>query len=154
MVRIDSLNVRPLNFDFLWRCSIFLAILFLCIGCGGTQIKKDRWIPLTSGTPVQGTQRSVDGVVTYEYTYQRSDSDGRGQLDISGTVTPAAKLESLDVYINFLDTEGKIIDLKSIYNSGTGRGTPKRTFTYTFDTPPGTQSIAFTISGRAQRDLF
>ena len=130
------------------------ALLTVLIACSGTQIQQDRRIPLNTGTPVQGSQQSVDGRVEFEYVYTQQDTDGSGRIELRGEVIPAAKLESLDVYVNFLDAKGKRIDVKSIYSSGTGRGTPKRSFSQTFDTPPGTRSIAFSFSGREQRDLF
>jgi hypothetical protein len=130
------------------------VLLAAFVACSGTQIAKDRWIPLTAGAPVQGSQRSVDGSVEYVYVFNPGGTEKSGRIDIRGKVIPAAKLESLDVYVNFLDGRGKRLDVKSIYSSGTGRGTPKRSFSQTFDIPQGARSIAFSFSGRQQRDLF
>ena len=142
------------NIYLLGPCLLLTATLLLIVACGGTQINKDNWISLKNGAPVQGTQSSVDGVVEYEVVFKRPESGGPGTIDINGKVIPARGLDSLDVNINFLDASGKRIDVKSIYSSGAGRGTPQRTFAYTFKIPAGTESIAFSFSGREPIDRF
>ena len=153
MNHTDAINGLSANIK-LGRCVLFTATLLSMIACGGSQIKKDKWIPLNAGAPVQGTEKSVDGTVEFEYMYKPADTDGSGTLDISGKVIPRRGLDALDVYVNFLDAKGKQIGVKSIYSSGTGRGVPKRSYAFTVDLPAGTQAIAFSIIGREPPDRF
>jgi hypothetical protein len=130
----------------------FLSGLLLVLSCGGVTIREDQRIQLQAGQSYQGTQNSVDYRLEYQYVFKQANPGGPGSIEISGKVNPKRRLDSLDIYLNFLDAEGKRLGSKNVFGVGAGMGAGKGSFSKTFETPPGTVSIAFTYTSREKID--
>ena len=122
-------------------CIVFLSILV--IACQGIQ----RFEPkdpnsLLQGGPHTGTWESIDVFLEYQYVNQA----GIIKLNIQGK---AKRLyEQLQIWVSFCEAGGKILETKSIYNSGyrsgLSRGKPhKGTIEKTFEMPLETNHLAF-----------
>lgn len=129
---------------------LFLSLLL--ITCQGLQTiaPKDR-IDLLQGGPHAGSWESNDVFLEYEYVRQ----SGRIKLGIS--VKAKLKFDQLSVWVSFLDTEGKILETKSVYNSGYRLGLSlkrrnKTSVEKTFEMPLGTNQLAFRSSSQPYMD--
>jgi len=133
--------------------ALILPLIFF-ISCGGVTIREDQRIQLQAGQSYQGTQNTVDYRLEYQYVFKQASAGGPGSIEISGKVNPKRRLDSLDIYLNFLDAEGQRLGSKNVFGGGAGRGAGKGSFSNTFETPPGTVSIAFTYTSREKFDNF
>ena len=121
-------------------CILFLSILL--IACQGLQrIAPEDRIALLQGGPHAGSMDSNDVFLEYQYIRQ----PGKIKLDIG--VKAKRKYDQLSVWVLFLDTEGKILETKSIYDSGYRlRSSKKKHYTSrvekTFDLPMKTNHLA------------
>ena len=128
-----------------FKCGfVFLSILL--IACQGLQYvaPKDR-IALLQGGPHAGTWESKDVFLEYQYVKQ----SGTIKLDIS--LRAKSKFDQLSVWISFLDTEGKILETKGVYNSGyrlesSAERQYKTRVEKTFEVPMETNHVAFRSS--------
>lgn len=118
------------------------------IGCSGTTIRKDQWVSLPADTPYQSMVKNTDYAMEYQLVRQPADDSGTGKLVLKGKLVPRRGLDSLSIWINFLDVEGKIIGSKTLYSPGAGRGAARTSLEKTFEIPPGTVSVAFTHNAR------
>ena len=122
-------------------CLLFLSILL--IACQGLQraAPKDR-IALLQGGPLAGSWESIDVFLEYQYVRQ----PGIIKLSIRGNAKQ--KYDQLSIWVLFLDTEGNILETKSVFNSGYRQG-PSRKRRYigsiekTFEMPKQTNHLAF-----------
>ena len=122
-------------------CLLFLSILL--IACQGLQrvAPKDR-IALLQGGPHAGSWESIDVFLEYQYVRQ----PGIIKLSIRGNAKQ--KYDQLSIWVLFLDTEGNILETKSVFNSGYRQG-PSRKRRYigsiekTFEMPKQTNHLAF-----------
>jgi hypothetical protein len=122
-------------------CILFLSILL--IACQGFQRvePKDR-TSLLQGGPHAGTWESIDVFLEYQYVNQ----PGIIKLNIQGK---AKRLyDQLKIWLLFCDTEGKILETKSVYNSvHLTKPPPERSrkvsIEKTFEMPFETSHLAF-----------
>ncbi len=127
---------------------VIVAGLAVLTGCSGIQIEKDQQILLAADQPITGTKKTTDYSLEYQIVFQQKGSDGSGTIQFNGKLNPRRGLDSLTIWINFLDADGKIIGSKPIYAPGAGRGAAKSTLEDTFELPAGTVAVAFTHIGR------
>ena len=127
---------------------IIITGLVVLMGCSGIQIEKNQQIPLAADQPVTGTKKTTDYSLEYQIVFQPKGSDSAGTIRFNGKLNPNRGLDSLTIWINFLDVDGKIIGSKPIYAPGAGRGAAKSTLEDTFELPAGTVAVAFTHIGR------
>jgi hypothetical protein len=121
---------------------LWVAFQFSCVGPGQITVAPERRIPLVKDTPQQGTWESNDVALQYQYVEQ----NGAIQLSVSGNAKRG--YDQLNVWVLFVDAEGKILETKSIYSSGyrseRSYGKPQKgTIEKTLEIPPGTTAIAF-----------
>ena len=92
-------------------CLLFLSILL--IACQGLQsvAPKDR-IALLQGGPHAGSWESSDVNLEYQYVAQQ----GTFKLNIGGKAKRG--YDQLSVWIKFFDAQGKVLEKKSVFNSG------------------------------------
>ena len=129
------------------RICVILSILWVafqssCVGPGLMTVAPERRIPLFKDTPQQGSWESSDVALEYQYVEQ----NGAIQLSVTGNAKRG--YDQLTVWVNLVDAQGKILETKSIFNSGyqTERsyGKPQKgTIEKTLEMPPGTTAIAF-----------
>ena len=129
-------------------CLLFLSILL--IACQGLQsvAPKDR-IALLQGGPHAGSWESSDVFLEYQYVRQP------GIIKLGISVKAKRKFDKFSVWVSFLDTEGKILETKSVFNSGYRRyewmepsmkGRHKGSVEKTLKMPIGTNHFAFRSS--------
>jgi hypothetical protein len=131
---------------------IFVAVAFV-IGCSGATIKPEQRIPLTAGTLYEATVKTTDYSMDYQIVYKPAGSSDGGTLQFTGKLVPRRGLDSMSIWINFLDAEGKTIGSKTLYSPGAGRGAARTNLEKTFEVPPGTVSVAFTHSAREKSPI-
>jgi hypothetical protein len=130
-------------------CLLFLSILL--IACQGVQrtIAPENRIALLQGGPHSGSWESNDVFLEYQYVKQ----PGIIKLDIN--LKAKRKFDQLSVWVSFLDTEGKILETKSVFNSGYRRkessglslaGRYKGSVEKTFEMPMDINHLAFRSS--------
>ena len=120
---------------------LFLSILL--IACQSLQrvAPKDR-IALLEGGPHTGTWESTDVFLEYQYFMQP------GIIKFGIRAKAKRKYDQLSVWVSFLDTEGKILETKSVYDSGyrlrlSRKGPYKGSVEKTFEMPMDTNHLAF-----------
>ena len=122
-------------------CLLFLSILL--IACQGLQrvAPKDR-IALLQGGPHAGSWESNDVFLEYQYVTQP------GIIKLGIRAKAKRKYDQLSVWVSFLDTEGKILETQSVYNSGyrlrlSRNKRYKSSVEKTFEMPMETNHLAF-----------
>jgi hypothetical protein len=123
--------------------AIALCSHFLLFGCTGATIREDRRIPLVANQPYEGVSKTGHYILEYSFTFHPKASDETGSMEFTGNLKPTRPLENLSIRLQFLDSEGKVIDMEPIYGSGHMGGASKATIQKRFETPPGTVAIAF-----------
>ena len=126
---------------------IFVAVAVI-LGCGGATIRPEQRIALTADTPYESTVKTTDYSMDYQIVYKPAGSSGGGTLQLTGKLVPRRGLDSMTIWINFLDAEGKTIGSKTLYSPGAGRGAARTSLEKTFEVPPETVSVAFTHNAR------
>lgn len=93
-------------------CLVFFSmVLANCQGLQTTVAAQDR-IPLLQGGPHAGSWESSDVVLEYQYVAQ----EGTFKLNIGGNAKQ--KYDQLSVWIIFIDDQGKLLETKSVFDSG------------------------------------
>ncbi len=120
-------------------CLVFFSIvLAACQGLQPTVAPQDR-ISIRQGGPHTGSWESNDVFLEYQYVTQ----PGTLKLNIRGGAKRG--YDQLSVWILFLDAQGKVLETKSVYNSGfreklsRARGGIEKTF----EIPMGSTQFAF-----------
>ena len=128
---------------------LFAVSSLICFGCSvvGQTVPAERRIQLVRGEIQEGVWKAQGLTVTYGYRITQKDPSLPGSIEIAGGVKyDFGSTDSLDVWINFLDEEGKILNRRVLYSSGykTGRyGNKDRLFNEKLKTPPMTAGISF-----------
>jgi len=94
------------------RCLLFfLMVLATCQGLQ-TAVAAQDLIPLQQGGPHAGSWESSDVFLQYQYVAQQSTF----KINIGGKAKRG--YDQLSVWIKFFDAQGKVIEKKSVFNSG------------------------------------
>jgi hypothetical protein len=94
------------------RCLLFFSIvLATCQGLQTTVAAKDL-IPLLQGGPHAESWESNDVILEYQYVAQ----EGTFKLNVGGKAK--RRYDQLSVWIKFFDEQGKVLEKKSVFNSG------------------------------------
>ena len=130
---------------------LWVAFQSSCVSPSQMTVAPERRIPLVKDTPQEGSWESIDVALKYQYVEQT----GVIQLSVSGKAK--RKYDQLVVWVELVDAEGKILETKSIYNSGfrsgLSRGKPhKGTIEKTLEIPSGTDAIAFQSSLKSRKN--
>ena len=121
---------------------IFAACFFAFFGClaTGKTVPVESRIPLVSDVIQKGEQVVEDVKITYTYRLYQRKPDLSGLLEIEGNAQWKHEANALNVWINFLDSEGKRLERKSLvrdYGVLSGR------FQEKLEAPAGTAGISF-----------
>jgi hypothetical protein len=129
---------------------VILSILIVafqsgCVGSGQKAVAPERRIPLFESTPYEGSWESSDVALEYQYVKQA------GVIQLSVTGKAKRGYDQLNVWVVFVDADGKVLEKQSIYNSGFRSGTSKKrpqkgTIEKIFEMPLQTTHIAFQSS--------
>ena len=129
---------------------IILSIIFVvfqssCVSPGQMAVAPERRIPLFEKTPHEGSWESSDVTLQYQYVKQT------GVIQLSVTGKAKRGYDQLNVWVLFVDADGKVLEKGNIYNSGFRSGTSKKRphkgrIEKTFEMPLETTHIAFQSS--------
>ncbi len=98
-----------------------LFFLILLIACQGLQrIAPENRIALSQGGPHAGSWESADVLMKYQYVQQP------GTIKMGIQAKAKRRYNQLTIWVSFLDTDGKILASKTVYNSGYRQGHWKR----------------------------
>lgn len=128
--------------------AVLMAGLCACHSTGLTRptepMAPEKRIALQPSGPHSGEADTGDLVVAY--TYELAAEPTR-ELHVKGGIRNVRfKGDAVNVYLNFLDYTGSVVEKKILYASGYKRSTYIRrpsTFDTTLPLPPGTVAIAF-----------
>lgn len=122
----------------------------------GRSFPPEQRIQLQPGGPHKGIAETMTAFFDYRYTVEgNSDSSRSMQID-GGLNRLKMKVNSLNLYINFVDAQGLTIKRRLIYALGTrqGRGTfirPSKTFASALEVPAETVYFAFNTRTQLSR---
>ena len=131
-----------------FKRGLWLIIILLMASQGrlvnaqGTVAENNR-IALSQDASNDGTWESND--VSLDYSYVRQ----AGKITITFDGRAKAKYDQLIVRVAFIDAQGKILDRKTVYNSGfrgelsRSKKYRKKRFEKSFDIPPQATHMAF-----------
>lgn len=128
--------------------AMLAAGLAACQSSGGLlsagPVAPEKRIILQPGGPHQGEADTGDIIVAY--TYQQTPDPAR-EINLKGGLRQAKyRGDSLNIYVNFLDNTGRVLQKKVLFASGYKRDnlSPRpAVFDTTLPLPPGTVAIAF-----------
>ena len=126
---------------------LLLAFQSSCSTPGQRTIAPQNLIPLTRDAQQGGSWESNDASLEYHYI----KASGITKLSVRGRAR--AKYDQFTVSVLFLEADGKILERRSVYNSGF-RGEPtqkkrlRRDFESTHEIPPEATHMAFQSSLR------
>ncbi len=137
---LKSFRYKLLIFIILW-----VSFPSACVGPGKMTVPSEKSIPLVKDTPQEGSWESSDVVLKYQYVEQT----GVIQLSVMGKAKRG--YDQLVLWVKLVDPEGKVLETKSIYNSGYrsrySKGKAyKGTIEETLEIPLETTAIAFQSS--------
>ena len=121
---------------------IFAVTFFAFLGCSvtGKTVPVEKRIPLVSERIQKGEQVANDVRIIYTYRMYERKPDLSGLLEIEGILHWHGSTNSLNVWINFLDSEGKILKRRSLARY---RGFFSGRFKEKLEAPAGTEGISF-----------
>jgi len=145
--------MKTLYRKFLSHCRFNQILLFgvigivLLAGCSNIQIKEDMRIPLVKEVRHSGTYQDFDYIIDYRYVFKQENLQQPGEIELTFGLRRRRAHYSLTVWVNFLDSEGRILAKRVIYNLGNRTG-KSESLEGPLETPPGTVAIAFTSTAR------
>lgn len=128
---------------------LLLGMLLVYTGCIediiGTEIEAAKRVPLVKGSQQTGEWKVFEFIMDYKYLYTPSKEGAPGSIRFSGSLKKSGgSLDSLSIWIYLLDGNGRVLERKSLYDSGfKAERHMKRSFTVTLATPPETAGISF-----------
>jgi hypothetical protein len=125
---------------------VILAVLYISfqsvfVGPGQMTVPPEKRIPLSNDSPQQGSWESFDVALKYQFVEQS------GVIQLSVTGKAKRGYDQLLVWMKLVDADGKVLETKSIYNSGFRSGLSRKahkgTIEKTLEILPETTAIAF-----------
>ena len=135
--------------------TVFAISIFALFGCSVTvkTVPVEERIPLVSDSIQKGEQMLKDFKITYAYRLYQKKSDLSGLLEIEGNAQWEHTISYLSVWINFLDSEGKILERKSLIRiSDYDYGVTGGKFQEQLEAPAGTAGISFEANPASSDD--
>lgn len=132
--------------------SIFICVFVLVwlAGCAvvGTSVPDDKRIMLSENKLTRGSFK--DGALTVDYSYTRSPND----IKVTGFANYTNRMDSLDIRLLALDTNGTVVLQALIFSSGYRQGSGRKSeikFNTTVDVPQEVAGMTFVASGQPRR---
>jgi len=138
---LDKMELKKVIMRAFLSCILFLSILL--IACQSVQrVETKERTSLLQGGPHAGTWESIDVSLEYQYVNQA----GIIELNIQGKAK--CLYEEFQIWLSFCEAGGKILETKSVYNSGyltesIDERPRKISIEKTFEIPPETNHLAF-----------
>ena len=109
------MELKKITMETIKYYLLFLSILL--VACQGLQrIAPEDRIALRPGGPHAGSWESTDVLMKYQYVRQP------GMIKLGIQAKAKRKYNQLTIWVSFLDTDGKILASKTVYNSGYRQG--------------------------------
>ena len=121
------------------RCLLFFSMVLVIWQVLQTTVAAQELIPIREGAPHAGSWESSDVLLDYQYVAEQ----GTFKLNIGGKAKQG--YDQLSVWIKFVNPQGKVLEKKSVYNSGfrqkllRAQGRIKKTF----EIPTGSTQFTF-----------
>ena len=132
---------------------ILLCFYSLAVGVSNADKPENKNEPLVSSQSQPGKYETVDFVLEYQYAFQ-PEAGNASEMIFNASLRRKGKLDSLDIWITFLDESGKRLKRYNVFGSGAGRGVASRSFEVKFKVPPGASQFGFTSISKEKRDIF
>jgi hypothetical protein len=129
--------------------AVFL-ILFGCVSTPvGTTVPENKRILLQKVGTQTGIWKAFEITMSYNYVFNQENIQLPGSIEFSGSLKrhTSERLERLVIWVDFLDAQGKILSVNSLYSIARGG----RSFTVKLETPPGTAGMTFRHIARERR---
>ena len=142
---LKKIILKSFNYKLVILSVLWFIFQSGCVGPGQMTVPPEKRIPLSKDSPQAGSWESYDVALRYQFVEQ----SGAIQLSVTGRAKRG--YDQLVVWMKLVDTGGKVLETKNIYNSGYRSGfsrgkSHKGTIEKTFELPPGTTAIAFQSS--------
>lgn len=144
-MRLKKIILESFNYKLVILSILGVVFLYSCVSTGQMTVAPEKRIPLSKDTPQEGSWESYDVALKYQYVEQT------GVIQLSVTGRAKRGYDQLVLWVKLVDAEGKVLETKSIYNSGYRSGLSrgkahKGTIDKTFEIPLETTAIAFQSS--------
>ena len=118
----------------------------------GTTVPEDKRIPIKEGEAGSGVWKAFEYSMTYQYSLNRQNIQSPGKISINGDIElTGGALDSLNIWVNMLDSGGRILDHKSVFMSGFRSSDVEPSFKVELDTPPGMDAMSFSHTATERR---
>ena len=134
-----------------------LGALVFFSGCQqdliGKEVPANKRISLVKNESQTGRWETFEYAMNYKYLYTQPKEGVPGAIEFSGSLEKSAGgLDSLSIWMYLLDKNGRIMEIKSIYDSGyKAARRMTRSFTVTLAAPLETAGISFAHTAQASR---
>ena len=133
-----------------------LGALFVFTGCQqdliGKEVPAKKRIPLVKSESQTGRWEAFEYAMNYKYLFTQPKEGAPGAIEFSASLEKSAGgLDSLSIWMYLLDKNGRIMEIKSIYDSGYKARRMGRSFSVTLAAPPETAGISFAHTAEASR---
>lgn len=121
------------------RCLLFFSMVLATFQGLPTTVAAQNLIPLQQGGPHAGSWESSDVNLEYQYVAEQNSF----KLNIGGKAKRG--YDQLSLWIKFFDAQGKVLETKSVFNSGFRQKLlrPKGGIEKTFEIPPSSTQFSF-----------
>jgi hypothetical protein len=138
------------------RILVLLGVLFVVCACQeaiiGTEVPAEKRVPLVKDVPHTGNWQAFEYAMDYRYRYIPSKEGDSANLEFSASLERSSTgLDSLSIWIYLLDGDGRVMAVKSLYDSGYKGGPMERSFSVTLTVPADTSGISFYHTAMASR---
>ena len=141
-MRLKKNTLESFNYKLVILAVLWLAFQSGCVGPGQMTVPPEKRIPLSKDSPQEGSWESFDVALKYQFVEQS------GVIQLSVTGKAKRGYDQLVLWVTLVEADGKVLETKSIYNSGFrssySKGkSHKGTIEKTLEIPPGATAIAF-----------
>ena len=146
-----NFNKHTLGIKFV-AVALALISLTACQGSllsyRGRAAKPENRIDLKNGGPYRGFYQTRDIAIDYEYVNQADAFQFSGAVKFDNALVYNFRtVENFSLQLNYLDSDGKVIDTTWLARSGYQQQIEDLPFSRTLSLPLGTAGLAFSYSG-------
>ena len=132
-----------------------MGLLSSCIGSitglKNHMVKEENRIYLDHGNQkVSSIWSTEDLSLSYKYLISEKTIEMDGKITLAGKITNFGVMEELRLWVNFLDSTGRVIDSKTVYTSPYRKWIPMLVLSFngSLEVPKESVAIAFSYSGK------
>ncbi len=138
--------------------TILACTLWACANAGvnrnvGNLTKVESRVDVQPGGPHEARWQTLDIALDFEYQWEQDQFDMQGTVELQKRIQAFTTLDHLRIRAHFLDAEGVILSTHFLWSAG-HRGNihynfVNFNFNRQYQTPSGTEMIAFSYAGEA-----